>query len=50
MINILLRQQKRNVLREFNSNNTELLTVDQVKDKLLALQYIRDETCVMECG
>ncbi|HAN21272.1 MAG: UDP-glucose 4-epimerase [Clostridiales bacterium GWF2_36_10] len=35
--------EKRNTLTEFNSNNTELLTIDQVKEKLLALQYIRDE-------
>lgn len=30
-------------LSEFNSNNTKLLTVEQVKEKLLSLQYIRDE-------
>lgn len=34
---------QRNPLTEFNSNNTELLNVEQVKDKLLSLQYIRDE-------
>ncbi len=34
---------KRNVLTEFNSNNTDLLGVEQVKEKLLSLQYIRDE-------
>jgi UDP-N-acetylglucosamine 4,6-dehydratase len=34
---------KRNTLTEFNSNNTELLNVEQVKAKLLTLQYIRDE-------
>ena len=34
---------ERNTLTEFNSNNTELLNVEQVKDKLLSLQYIRDE-------
>lgn len=34
---------KRNPLHEFNSNNTELLSVEQVKEKLLTLQYIRDE-------
>jgi UDP-glucose 4-epimerase len=33
----------RNVLTEFNSSNTELLDVEQVKEKLLSLQYIRDE-------
>ena len=34
---------KRNPLTEFNSNNTELLNVEQVKEKLLSLAYIRDE-------
>lgn len=34
---------ERNTLTEFNSHNTELLNVEQVKEKLLTLQYIRDE-------
>ncbi len=34
---------KRNPLTEFNSNNTELLNVEQVKEKLLSLEYIREE-------
>lgn len=34
---------ERNPLTEFNSHNTELLDVKQVKEKLLSLQYIRDE-------
>ena len=34
---------KRNLLHEFNSNNTTILDVEQVKEKLLKLQYIRDE-------
>ena len=34
-------------LSEFNSNNTELLNVEQVKEKLLTLQYIRDELDAM---
>lgn len=34
---------KRNPLTEFNSNNTQLLDVAQVKEKLLSLQYVRDE-------
>ncbi len=34
---------KRNALSEFNSNNTELLNVEQVKEKLLSLKYIRNE-------
>mgnify|MGYP003320760159 FL=1 len=35
-------------LSEFNSNNTELLNVEQVKEKLLSLQYIRDEIAAWE--
>lgn len=34
---------ERNPLTEFNSNNTELLGVEEVKEKLLSLQYIQDE-------
>lgn len=34
---------QRNQLTEFNSNNTELLSVEQVKEKLLSLAYIREE-------
>ena len=34
---------QRNPLTEFNSNNTELLNVEQVKEKLLTLKYIQDE-------
>ena len=34
---------QRNPLTEFNSSNTELLNVEQVQQKLLSLQYIRDE-------
>lgn len=34
---------ERNPLTEFNSNNTDLLRVEQVKEKLLSLKYIRDE-------
>ena len=34
---------ERNTLTEFNSNNTQLLDVRQVQDKLLALRYIQEE-------
>ena len=34
---------ERNPLTEFNSNNTELLSVEQVKEKLLTLDYIKEE-------
>lgn len=33
----------RNTLTEFNSNNTTLLTVEQTKEKIAALEYIREE-------
>ena len=39
---------ERNPLTEFNSNNTDLLTVEQVKEKLLTLEYIRDEIAQWE--
>ena len=34
---------KRNLLSKFNSNNTKLLSVEQVKEKLLKLEYIREQ-------
>lgn len=34
---------ERNHLTEFNSNNTDLLGVEQVKEKLLQLEYIQEE-------
>ena len=39
---------ERNPLTEFNSNNTELLTVEEVKEKLLSLEYIRNELAKMQ--
>lgn len=39
---------ERNPLKEFDSNNTELLTVEQVKEKLLQLEYIREELAKTE--
>ena len=38
----------RNTLTEFNSNNTTLLNVEEVKEKLLALSYIQEELAKME--
>lgn len=35
--------KKRSKLTEFNSNNTEILNVAQVKEKLLSLSYIQNE-------
>ena len=34
---------ERNTLTEFNSNNTDLLTVEQTKEKIASLQYIQEE-------
>ena len=34
---------KRNVLTEFNSNNTKLLNVEETKAKIASLRYIQDE-------
>ena len=34
---------KRNLLTEYNSNNTRVLNVDEVIEKLLSLTYIREE-------
>ncbi len=39
---------QRNTLTEFNSNNTEQLNVEQVKEKLLSLKYIQDELATRE--
>jgi len=40
--------KKRNTLTEFNSNNTNLWTVEQVKEKLLTLSYIQNELASWE--
>lgn len=39
---------ERNVLSEFNSNNTEMLNVEEVVDKLLDIPYIKEEIKKME--
>lgn len=39
---------ERNLLKEFNSNNTQLLNVEEVKEKLLSLYYIKKEIEMME--
>jgi UDP-glucose 4-epimerase len=38
-----LGDTERNTLTEFNSSNTQLLTVEQTKEKIASLQYIQDE-------
>lgn len=40
--------QERNILTEFNSNNTALMDVEQVKAKLLTLSYIQEELAEWE--
>jgi Predicted nucleoside-diphosphate sugar epimerases len=35
--------EKLSIEKEYNSHNTELLIVDQIKDKLLQLDYIQEE-------
>jgi len=41
-------EHDRAALSEFNSSNTELLTVEQIKEKLLTLSYIREELAAWE--
>ena len=38
----------RNPLQEFSSSNTDLLTVEQVQQKLLTLSYIQEELAAWE--
>lgn len=40
----------RNPFTEFNSNNTDLLNVQEVKDKLLSLQYIKQQLLELREG
>lgn len=39
---------KRNPFTEFNSNNTNILDIEQVKEKLLLLEYIQEELKIGE--
>ena len=39
---------QRNTLTEFNSNNTQMLTVEETKAKIASLAYIKDELAKME--
>ncbi len=39
---------ERNPLHEFDSDNTQLLTVEEIKEKLLSLAYIQEELAKME--
>jgi Predicted nucleoside-diphosphate sugar epimerases len=40
--------KKQVTISEFNSNNTTILTLEQVKEKLLSLSYVRDELAAWE--
>ena len=42
--------EKRNVLTEFNSNNTEILNLEQVKEKIASLSYIQEELEKIKTG
>ena len=42
--------EKRNTLSEFNSNNTKLLSKDEVIEKLLSLEYIQEELAGSNTG
>ena len=42
--------EQRTKLSEFNSNNTQLLNVEQVKEKLLQLDYIKNELKNLNTG
>ncbi len=42
--------ESRNTLTEFDSKNTELLSVEQVKEKLLSLDFIKNELEKMKNG
>ena len=35
--------EERKTVTEFDSSNTKLMTVDEVKEKLLTLSYIQEE-------
>jgi len=41
---------ERNVIKEFNSNNTVLLSLEEVKEKLLSLEYIQTELAIWRNG
>ena len=41
-------EMERNPLIDFNSNNTQLMNVEQVKAKLMTLDYIKQELAAWE--
>lgn len=40
--------EERNLLEEFNSNNTELMTVEEIKEKLLTVPLVSEELAKWE--
>ncbi len=40
--------EERNILTEFNSNNTKMLTVEETRSKIASLNYIKDELAKFE--
>ena len=40
----------RDLITEFNSNNTDLLNVEEVQQKLLSLEYIKEELAAWEAS
>lgn len=40
--------EKRKNLTEFNSNNTRILTLEETKNKIYSLEYIKEELCKFE--
>ena len=43
MTNISLKEWEKNTLTQFNSNNTRLMTIEEVKEKLMEVKLVRDE-------
>lgn len=41
--NIKEGDEKRNILTEFNSNNTRRLNLEETKEKIASLSYIQEE-------
>ena len=45
-----LGNAERSALTEFNSNNTELLTLERVKERLMKLSYIQNQLAAWQAG
>ncbi len=42
--------KRKNIPEQFNSNNTQILDVEQVKEKLMSLEYVRNELTEIKRG